>query len=104
MTTPYLRTRALVLTKEFLQRLSSLGDDAVPLALAAEAEALLKHYPTLQDIETAHKSNPEMFGPAPPFQRMPVNPEVQGAIDAAREVGVHYPSLRECGKAGVLLE
>lgn len=99
MTTPYLRTRALVLTKEFLQRLSLLGDDTVPLALAAEAEALLRHFPALQDIELAHKANPEVFGPVPPFDRYSPNPEILGILDATRDYGaypgVHYPSLRE---------
>jgi hypothetical protein len=89
MPTPFLRTRALVLTKEFLQRLSSLGDDVVPLALAAEAQALLRHYPTLMDIEAAHKANPEIFGPSPPFQRDIPNPEILGILDAASQAEKH---------------
>ncbi len=84
MTTPYERTRALVLTKEFLQCLMSLGEDVVPLAISIEAEALLRHYPTLQDIETAHKANPEVLGPAPPFQRMHVNPAIRDVLDVAK--------------------
>lgn len=84
MTTPYERTRALVLTKEFLRRLSSLGDDAVPLAIATEAEALLRHYPTLQDIELAHRANPELYGPVPPFHRVVQNPEIRGVLDASQ--------------------
>lgn len=87
MTTPYERTRALVLTKDFLRRLSSLGDDAVFIALAGEAEALLRHYPTLQEIEIAHRANPEVFGPSPPFQRVIQNPEILGILDAASQAG-----------------
>ena len=91
MTTPYLRTRSLVLTKELLRRLSSLGDDVVPLSISVEAEELLRHYPTLKDIELAHKSNPEVFGPSPPFDRHIQNPEILGILDAASQAGE-----REC--------
>ena len=87
MTTPFQRTKALVLTKELLRQLSSLGDDAVPIGLAVEAEALLRHFPTLADIELAHKANPEVFGPVPPFQRVIQNPEILGVLDAASQAG-----------------
>ncbi|CAM8662252.1 hypothetical protein MCEMSEM22_02329 [Comamonadaceae bacterium] len=87
MTTPFQRTKALVRTKELLQRLSSLGDDAGPLALAAEAEALLRHFPTLADIEAAHKAVPELYGPVPPFDRYTPNPEILGILDAASQAG-----------------
>jgi hypothetical protein len=70
MTTPFERTRSLVQTRDFLHRLTSLGDDAIPLSMQIEAEAVLAHYPTLQDIEAAHKANPEFFGPVLPFSRM----------------------------------
>lgn len=69
MTTPFERTRALVLTKDFLQRLSSLGDDVVPHEISVEAETLLRHYPGLADIEIAHLSCPIWFGPVPPCSR-----------------------------------
>jgi hypothetical protein len=84
MTTPFERTKALVLAKELLRHLASLGEDVVPLSIATEAEALLRHYPTLADIETAHKAHPEIFGPVPPFQRTVVNPEIQGVLYAAK--------------------
>ena len=63
MTTPYERTRALLQTKQFLHRLASLGDDAIPLSMQIEAEALLRHYPGLVDIEAAHTASPDVFGP-----------------------------------------
>lgn len=66
MTTPYERTRALVQTRDFLQRLATLGDDAVPISLLMEAEALFRHYPGLAHIELAHKALPMFFGPVPP--------------------------------------
>jgi hypothetical protein len=87
MTIPFERTRALVLTKELLQRLASLGEDAVPLSISAEAEALLKHYPTLMDIESAHRAIPDIFGPVPPFDRYTPNPEILNILDAASQAG-----------------
>lgn len=62
MTTPSERTRALVLTKDFLQRLASLGDDVVPLAVSIEADALLRHYPERAQIELAHQALPLFYG------------------------------------------
>jgi hypothetical protein len=85
MTSPFERTRALVLTKELLQRLASLGDSAVPLSISAEAEALLKHYPTLLEIDAAHKASPDIFGPSPPFDRYTPNPEILGVLYAASQ-------------------
>jgi hypothetical protein len=63
MTTPAERTRAMELTRDFLHRLSSLGDDVVPLQISLEAEALLRHYPALAQIELAHLALPMFFGP-----------------------------------------
>lgn len=34
------------------------------------AEYLLRHYPSYEDIELAHKALPEYLGPVPPFQRL----------------------------------
>ena len=85
MTTPFERTRALVQTKDFLFRLASLGDYAIPLSMQVQVEALLEHYPTLSDVEAAHKSNPEIFGPVPPFSRLSGRETVQTTVDAARE-------------------
>lgn len=70
MTTPFERTRALVLTRDFLHRLSSLGDDVVPLEICVEAEALLRHYPARGQIELAHLTLPQIFGPAPAFSTL----------------------------------
>lgn len=66
MTVPFERTRALLLTREMLQRLASSKDSAqVPVSLRDEAASLLRHYPTYADIELAHQAHPEIFGKRP---------------------------------------
>lgn len=87
MTTPFERTRALVLTRQFLQKLAEPFVGVVPLEVMAEADRLLRDFPTLLEIDTAHKACPELFGPAPPFQRVVMNPELRGVIDATKTGG-----------------
>lgn len=71
MTIPFERTRALVLTKEFLEAmLDPKQTPRTPRWMRGKAKALLRHYPGLFEIERAHKALPETFGPAPPFSRM----------------------------------
>ena len=86
MTTPYERTRALVQTRDFLQRLATLGDDAVPISLLMEAEALLRHYPGLAHIELAHKALPMFFGPLLPNLN---EAALHGAVPVPRLGGQH---------------
>lgn len=86
MTTPSERTRALVQTRDFLQRLVTLGDDAVPISLLMEAEALLRHYPELAHIELAHKALPMFFGPVPP---KPNEAALHGVVQVPRLGGRH---------------
>lgn len=62
MTTPDERTRALVQTKQFLQGLQI--QDTVPPDVREAARALLRHYPTLAQIELAHLALPLFFGSA----------------------------------------
>lgn len=70
MTMPFERTRALVLTKEFLQALlDPKQTPRVPRSVRDCAKGLLRHYPSLSDIEIAHKACPEWYGPVPPFSR-----------------------------------
>ena len=83
MTTPYQRTRTLVQTRQFLHELCAL-DDAIPLPMLVAAQDLLRHYPSLADIEIAHKSNPDTFGPVPPFSRISGTADVRGVIDATK--------------------
>jgi len=73
-----------VRTKAFLQKLSAPFVGVVPFEVMVEADALLQHFPTLAEIEIAHKANPDIFGPVPPFQRSIPNPEIQGIIDATK--------------------
>jgi hypothetical protein len=85
MTIPYQRTRALVETKLFLQDLTDpAATPRVPKRFRDAARALLQHYPSLFDIEKAHKELPDVFGPVPPFQVLPGNPQVIGVIEATK--------------------
>jgi hypothetical protein len=93
MTTPFERTRSLVQTRDFLFRLASLGDYAIPLSMQVQVDALLEHFPALAEIEAAHKSNPEIFGPLPPFSRLAGNPTNLAAIKAAKADKVTEVSL-----------
>jgi hypothetical protein len=86
MTTPHDRTLAVLQTKEFLEMLCSL-DGVLPLTVVVLAEGLLRHYPTLLEIEAAHKGAPEVFGPVPPYQKIGFTEVVQGVLDAARDAG-----------------
>lgn len=85
MTVAFERTRALVKTKELLQRLQDLElTPNVPAWLRQEAAALLRHYPTYADIELAHQALPETYGPAPPFSRLSGTATVRGVIDGSQ--------------------
>ena len=71
MTIPYERTRALIETKSFLLKLVDTKRlPRVPKSVRQHAEYLLRHYPSYEDIELAHKALPDYYGPVPPFQRM----------------------------------
>ena len=48
MTMPHERTRSLVLTGEFLQELAKNAE--LPELMRRQAKALLRHYPSAQDI------------------------------------------------------
>ena len=68
MTIPFERTRALVECKQFLAELEDPARLPRDLAeLQRIATWLLRHYPSLEDIDAVHKVLPDMFGPAPPF-------------------------------------
>lgn len=59
MTMPEERTRAILQTRDFLQRLTRHKDKAVQ----QEAERLLRHYPVGGDVNIAHHAIPMWFGP-----------------------------------------
>ena len=81
MTVPFERTRALFETKLFLQELMDPKvTPRVPRALRGKAKSLLKHFPTVHEIEKAHKALPEDFGPVPTIRA-----QVEAAADAERK-------------------
>lgn len=85
MTIPYERTRALIETKQFLQELTDpSATPRVPKTVREAARKLLRHYPSYSDVELAHKALPHLYGPVPPFSRIPRNPETLGVIDATK--------------------
>jgi hypothetical protein len=65
MTLPYERTRTLVNTYDFLQRLSSPyvenGIKRIPAEIRKEARWLMKHFPRPYDIHAAAKCAPDVF-------------------------------------------
>lgn len=85
MTIPFERTRALVSTKEFLEALlDPTATPKIPRAVRGRAKALLRHYPTLFDIEQAHKALPDVYGPVPPFSRLSGTASTVGVIAATK--------------------
>lgn len=67
MTIPSERTRSLIQAKVLLQRLAQ-GDR--PSDLRSQAEALLRHYPTLAELETLHRAA-RFLDAAPPLMDIP---------------------------------
>ena len=85
MTIPFERTRAILHTKELLERLMDpKASPRVPRWVRGHARALLKHYPSLSDIELAHKALPHLYGPVPPFSRMSASPQTDAVMDASK--------------------
>lgn len=86
MSTPYLRTKALVQTKELLWALSEPTTSwDIPLAVQEAAHRLLQHYPTLVELQRIHEAMPELLGPVPPFSRLAGNPTTVSVIEATRD-------------------
>jgi hypothetical protein len=87
MTTPFERTRALILSREFLrQRQDPKQTPRVPARMRDHAKSLLKDFPSYNDIEQAHQAVPEVYGPVPPFSRPRGTADVQGVIDATKQL------------------
>ncbi|WP_370530020.1 MULTISPECIES: BPSL0761 family protein [Ramlibacter] len=88
MSSPYQRTRALVQTKELLRVLEdAVALPGVPDAVRQHAAAVLKHFPTLGDLQRVHEALPNLFGPPPPFSRMRGNPQTDAVIAAGEGLG-----------------
>lgn len=81
MTTPYLRTRAIVQARELLQALvdPAISADALEQLHAAAVEVLL-HYPSLADLQKIHDAAPGLIGPPPPFSRLSGSQYVVGVM------------------------
>lgn len=66
MTTPDERTRTVVRTHSFLQRLTwASTTPGVPEAIREEARRLLRHYPGRSELSLAHAALPRWFGELP---------------------------------------
>jgi hypothetical protein len=83
MTIPSERTRSLIQAKVLLQRLAQ-GDR--PADLRSQAEALLRHYPTLAEVETLHRAA-QFLDPAPPFMDIPEHLQQLAVSVLGREDG-----------------
>lgn len=95
MTTPYLRTKALVQAKELLQALTDpTASPGVPDNVRAHANAVLKHYPKLAELQVVHEALPDLIGPVPPFARLRGSAETE-AVLAVAALGASGQSLRE---------
>ena len=87
MTTPFQRTRSLVLTKGLLQDIiDPEKTPGVPADIRSCAKLLLEHYPTFSEIEAAHQALPDLYGPVPPFSRLSGSADVLGVVAAATEL------------------
>lgn len=85
-TSPYLRTKALVQTKEFLWALADPATASmVSQPVRDQAKALLQHFPTLLEIQSIHETMPELLGPVPPFSRFQGNSQTVGILQAIRD-------------------
>lgn len=51
MTTPRERTAAVLAVRKFLEKLAQPAGNDIPSDVVGEAERLLRHYPSLADIE-----------------------------------------------------
>lgn len=68
MTLPFERTRAVLLTREFLQDLMDRSKTPrVPARVRAQAGTLLRHYPTAADMALAGRAIPAWFSVSAKF-------------------------------------
>lgn len=81
MTMPCERTRALLQTRELLERLQDPAETPrLPRWLRDEAIRLLRHYPSSSNLELAHWVLPDWFGPVPHFGEPTAATDVQSRI------------------------
>lgn len=95
MTTPYLRTRAIVQARDMLRALADPAISSEALErLRARATEVLRHYPSLADLQKMHDAAPGLIGPPPPFSRLSGSQYVVGVI------AVTVPPKFDDGAAG----
>jgi hypothetical protein len=63
MTTPHERTRTVVQTREFLEKLASDDAPGTHHEVQAEAIRLFRHYPLDFDLERSSTALPDVWGP-----------------------------------------
>lgn len=79
MTTPQERTRSVLQTREFLEKL--LDREQLPLDVRREALCLLRHYPFARDLDYAAAAFPETWAPVcVPEERRPSYIELLGRL------------------------
>ena len=62
MTIPTERTRSVLQTKDFLERLLGTDKAEVPESIRVEARRLLRHYPSASDLRLAAEACPDWWG------------------------------------------
>ena len=89
MTVPSERTRALVRDKGFLAAMMDPKQTPrTPRWMRGQAKAILRHYPSLAEIDMAHKALPNTFGPVPSYSPLNRAQSTLGAIDTTNEGGL----------------
>jgi hypothetical protein len=58
---------------------------SVPDKVRAQAAAVIRHYPTLTELQLVHNALPDLFGPPPPFSRLRGNPQTDALLAASAE-------------------
>lgn len=62
MTMPSERTRSVIQTRDFLQRLVAAREEGVPETVRVEAHRLLRHYPSNSELQFAAEACPDWWG------------------------------------------
>lgn len=88
MSIPFERTRAILETRAFLERLLDPKETPrVPRTIRGQAKAMFRHYPSSYEIELVHKALPMFYGPIPPFSRFRGSADTDGVIQASTKKG-----------------
>lgn len=84
MTIPFERTRSILQTRDFLERLLNPRETPrVPRSVRGQAKTLLRHFPNYSDIELVHQALPDWYGPVPPFSRMRGSAQTDAIVEVS---------------------